>query len=122
MVMASYLVRPGDFRRLLGSPPSRCSKTSVVRFSAVTLLTPATYFPFHFTRNLKFLYGSQRCALTVNCAMFASIALCRSYADDLLDLDDDEFGRTQRRKADDNIDAALVLVERSGAVLVAFYE
>src|SRR3954463_14937073 len=61
-VTASYLVRPGDLRELLGSPPSRCSTTSVVRFSELTLLTPATYRPSHFTRNLKFLYGSKRCA------------------------------------------------------------
>ena len=41
-VIASYSVRPGDFRLLLGSPPSRCLTTSVVRLSALTLLTPAT--------------------------------------------------------------------------------
>src|SRR5947208_1761164 len=65
-LMASYSVRPGDFRLLLGSPPSRCLTTSVVRFKPPTLLTPATYLPSHFTRNLKFLYGSNRCAFTVN--------------------------------------------------------
>src|SRR5438874_10450597 len=65
-VIASYSVRPGDFRLLLGSPPSRCFTTSVVRLRAVILLTPATYLLSHFTRNLKFLYGSKRCALTVN--------------------------------------------------------
>src|SRR6266496_6724401 len=68
-VIASYSVRPGDLRLLLGSPPSRCLTTSVVRFSELTLLTPATYLPSHLTRNLKFLYGSKRCALTVNCAI-----------------------------------------------------
>src|SRR5256885_16284584 len=72
IVIASYSVRPGDLRLLEGSPPSRCFTTSVVRFSVLTLLTPATYLPSHFTRNLKFLYGSKRCALTVNCA----IAIC----------------------------------------------
>ena len=41
-VIASYSVRPGDLRRADGSPPSRCSTTSVVRLSALTLLTPAT--------------------------------------------------------------------------------
>src|SRR6266849_301918 len=71
-VMASYSVRPGDLRLLLGSPPSRCSTTSVVRLSPPTLLTPATYLPSHFTRNLKFLYGSHRCGLTLNCAMACS--------------------------------------------------
>src|SRR5512135_923762 len=59
-VIASYSVRPGDFRLLLGSPPSRCLTTSVVRLSALTLLIPATYetTPLllgHLTRNLKFL-------------------------------------------------------------------
>src|SRR5215469_9109102 len=65
-VIGSYLVRPGDFRDVDGSPPSRCSTTSVVRLRPPTLLTPATYFPSHLTRNLKFLYGSNRCAFTVN--------------------------------------------------------
>src|SRR2546422_518655 len=68
-VIASYSVRPGDLRLLLGSPPSRCLTTSVVRFSALHLLTPATYLPSHFRRNLKFLYGSKRWGLTLNCAM-----------------------------------------------------
>src|SRR4029077_11514166 len=71
-VTASNSVRPGDFRLLLGSPPSRCFTTSVVRLSALHLLTPATYLPSHFTRNLKFLYGSNRCGLTLNCAMACS--------------------------------------------------
>src|SRR6185369_3085806 len=65
-VIGSYSVRPGDLRLLLGSPPSRCLTTSVVRLSALTLLTPATYFPSHLTRNLKFLYGSKRVVLTLN--------------------------------------------------------
>src|SRR5678815_3285172 len=56
--IASYFVRPGDLRELDGSPPSRCSTRSVERFSAPTLEMPATYRPSHFTRNLKFLYGS----------------------------------------------------------------
>src|SRR2546423_15657985 len=62
-VIASYFVRPGDLRLVDGSPPTRCSTTSVERLSAPTLLTPATYRPSHFTRNLKFLYGSNRCGL-----------------------------------------------------------
>src|SRR5262249_60665171 len=65
-VIASNSVRPGDFRELDGSPPSRCLTTSVDRFNVPTLLTPATYLPSHLTRNLKFLYGSKRVALTVN--------------------------------------------------------
>src|SRR5208282_2324186 len=60
-LMASYLFRPGDLWDVEGSPPSRCSTTSVVRLNELTLLTPATYLPSHFTRNLKFLYGSLRC-------------------------------------------------------------
>src|SRR2546427_7506494 len=68
-VMASYSLRPGDLRLLEGSPPSRCFTTSVVRFRPPTLLTPATYLPSHFTRNLKFLYGSKRFVLTLNCAI-----------------------------------------------------
>src|SRR4051812_28920114 len=69
-VIASNSVRPGDFRDDDGSPPSRCFTTSVVRLRLETLLMPATYFPSHFTRNLKFLYGSKRWAFTLNCAMF----------------------------------------------------
>src|SRR5215468_5649393 len=70
-VIGSYSVRPGDLRLELGSPPSRCFTTSVVRLSMLTLLMPATTCvpgP-NFTRNLKFLYGSNRCGLTVNCAI-----------------------------------------------------
>src|ERR687887_2692186 len=59
-VIASYSVRPGDLRLEDGSPPSRCLTASVVRFSALTLLTPATYRFSHLTLNLKFLYGSKR--------------------------------------------------------------
>src|SRR3954471_8923992 len=68
-VIASYSLRPGDLRLVLGSPPSRCFTTSVVRFRALILLTPATYFPSHFSRNLKFLYGSNRLVFTENLAM-----------------------------------------------------
>src|SRR5687768_6809171 len=70
-VIASYSVRPGDLRLALGSPPSRCCTTSVVRLSAPTLLTPATYRPSHLTRNLKFLYGSNRVGLALNCPIGA---------------------------------------------------
>ena len=54
-IIASYSVRPGDLRLELGSPPSRCFTTSVVRFKGLTLEMPATYLPSHLTRNLKFL-------------------------------------------------------------------
>src|SRR5438876_9939365 len=72
-VIASYSVRPGDLRLLLGSPPSRCLTTSVVRLRVPTLLIPATYLPSHLTRNLKFLYGSNRCAFTVNSAIVCAL-------------------------------------------------
>ena len=39
------------------------------RLSMLTLLTPSTYLPSHFTRYLKFLYGSKRCGFTLNCAI-----------------------------------------------------
>src|SRR5205823_9362768 len=66
-VIASYSVRPGDLRLLLGSPPSRCLTTSVLRLRPPTLLTPATNSGLspNFTRNLKFLYGSNRCGLVL---------------------------------------------------------
>src|SRR5664279_2263294 len=68
-VIASYSVRPGDFRLLLGSPPSRCLTTSVVFLRALILLMPATYWPSHEILNLKFLYGSKRVVFAENCAM-----------------------------------------------------
>src|SRR2546426_9498174 len=89
-VIASYLVRPGDLRPVLGSPPSLCSTISVVRLRAPTLLTPATYLPSHFTRNLKFLYGSKRSAFTLNWAMTPSLGC--DLTGHLLNLDDDELG------------------------------
>src|SRR5882724_5127205 len=84
-VMASNSVRPGDLRLLDGSPLSLCFTTSVERFNIPTLLTPATYRPSHLTRNLKFLYGSNRVVLTVNCAMFQFL-LHLDVACQLLDL------------------------------------
>src|SRR5208283_2509382 len=68
-VMASNLFRPGDLWDVEGSPPSRCSTTSVVRLKLLTLLIPATYLPSHFRRNLKFLYGSLRCGFAGKIAM-----------------------------------------------------
>src|SRR5206468_7098342 len=122
-VMASYSVRPGDLRLLLGSPPSRCLTTSVVRFSMPTLLTPATYRPSHLTRNLKFLYGSKRCALTVNWATGVLLpALRHDLSSDLLDLDDHELRGLQRREAHDHVhDAEIDVVLRRG-LLVALHE
>src|SRR6266496_2875394 len=92
-VIASYSVRPGDLRLLLGSPPSRCLTTSVVRLSVLTLLTPATYLLSHLTRNLKFLYGSKRWALTLNWAMVTPFASDFDLSGDLLQLDHHELGR-----------------------------
>src|SRR5438270_11753735 len=71
-VIGSYSVRPGDLRVLLGSPPSRCLTPSVPRYKPPTLLIPATYFPSHFSQNLKLLHGSNRCGLTLNCPIDAS--------------------------------------------------
>src|SRR5215475_5839725 len=89
-VMGSYSVLPADLRLDDGSPPSRCLTTSVVRLSADTLLTPATYLPSHLTRNLKFLYGSKRWALTTNCAMGLLSVSGLELAGELGDADHDE--------------------------------
>src|SRR5262245_56642058 len=119
-VIASYSVRPGDLRLLLGSPPSRCLTTSVVFFSPLTLLTPATYRPSHLTRNLKFLYGSKRSGLTLNWAIAPSLRL--HLAGDLLDLDDDELGGLQWGEADHDVDDAEVDVVLGRGFLVALDE
>src|SRR5688500_14759948 len=105
-VIGSYLLRPGDLRDVDGSPPLRCSTTSVLRLSALTLETPATYLPSHFTRNLKFLYGSSRRAFTLNWAMSFSLDL--RLLGHLLQLDDDEFGWLEWREADFDVHDALV--------------
>src|SRR5262245_52175090 len=100
-VIASNSVRPGDLREVLGSPPSRCLTTSVVRLSAPTLQMPATKRPSHRTRNLKFLYGSKRCALTLNWAMVSSSR--RDLAGQLLQLDEHELRGLERREADHDV-------------------
>src|SRR5262245_33793777 len=120
-LMASYSVRPGDFRLLLGSPPSRCLTTSVVRLRPPTLLTPATYLPSHLTRNLKFLYGSRRVAFTLNCAMVFSF-LSGDLPCELLDLDDDELRRLQGCKADDDVHDAKVDVVLCGRFFIALHK
>src|SRR5262249_4218986 len=130
-VIASYSVRPGDLRVLLGSPPSRCLTTSVVRFSPVTLLTPATYFPSHLMRNLKFLYGSYRCGLefTLNGGinhpflLIALIVLRISNFDlsgHLLNSNDHEFGGLEWCKADLDIDDPFVDVALRRRLRIAF--
>src|SRR5436190_18213971 len=122
-VMGSYLVRPGDLRPVLGSPPSRCSTTSVVRFRALTLLTPATYLPSHFKRNLKFLYGSKRCGLTLNCAMAPQLPrLGLDMTGHLLDLDDHKLGRLQRGEANQDVDDAEVDVILGRRLVIALDE
>src|SRR5918994_1451264 len=95
-VMASYFVRPGDRRLVLGSPPSRCSTTSVVRLRALTLLIPATGLPSHKRRNLKFLYGSSRRGEIV---VPLSAILTSLYCDlprHLLQLDNHKLSRLKR--------------------------
>src|SRR5215216_6285528 len=119
-VTASYLVRPGDLWLVLGLPPSRCSTSSVDRLRADTLLTPATYRPSHRTRNLKFLYGSKRVGFTLNCATTASSRL--DLAGDLLDPQDDELHRLERREPDEDVHDAAVDVVLRGRLLVALDE
>src|SRR2546421_4144626 len=122
-VIASNLVRPGFLRLVLGSPPSRCSTTSVVRLSPPTLLTPATYFPSHLTRNLKFLYGSNRCALTANCgaAMVSScscaLILNFDLTGHLLQVEDHELGRLEWCESHDDVDDAQIPVILCGGLL-----
>src|SRR5262252_8037197 len=102
-VMASYSVRPGDLRDEDGSPPSRCLTTSVVRLNADILLTPATKRPSHLTRNLKFLYGSNRLGFTLNCAMTPPFPSRLDLAGELRDLDDHELRGLQRCEADQDV-------------------
>src|SRR5215213_10892965 len=119
-VIASYFVRPGDLWLVLGLPPSRCSTSSVERLRADTLLTPATYRPSHRTRNLKFLYGSNRVGFTLNCATAASSRL--DLAGDLLDPQNDELGGLQRREPDEDVHDAAVDVVLGGRLAVALDE
>src|SRR5208283_3697680 len=90
-VMASYLLRPGDLWEAEGSPPARCSTTSVVRFKPVSLLPPYTYLPSHFKRNLKFLYGSTRFGFTGNGCAIRIASLGLNLSGHLLDLNHHEL-------------------------------
>src|SRR5215212_929474 len=119
-VTASYFVRPGDLWLVLGLPPSRCSTSSVERLRADTLLTPATYRPSHRTRNLKFLYGSNRVGFTLNCATAASSRL--DLAGDLLDAQNDELRGLERRESDEDVHDAAVDVVLCGCLAVALDE
>src|SRR5262249_42245151 len=114
-VTGSNLEGPGECRCVLMSPPSRWLTTSVERFRALTLLTPATIAngppgsDCHFTRNLNLVYGSIRCVLTVNCAIsHLPRDLCLDLSGLLLERDDYELGRLQRCKPDDHVDDAEV--------------
>src|SRR5689334_18920190 len=72
-VIGSDFVRPGSLRTMEdGSPASRHSMVSVVRLSADILDNPATKRLSHFTRNLKFLYGSRRWVFPGNVGMIHS--------------------------------------------------
>src|SRR6185312_127657 len=101
--------------------PSRCLTTSVVRLRELTLLTPSTYLPFHFTRNLKFLYGSRRSGLALNWATLVLLS-GSDLSRHLLQRDDDELGRFQRREADRDVDDAAVDVVLRGGGAVALDE
>jgi hypothetical protein len=58
---------------------------SVIRRSGLTDEMPATYLPSHFTRNLKFLYGSKRCVLTANSAIRTSFGFVVEQHDSVID-------------------------------------
>src|SRR5262245_57651434 len=92
-----------------------------------TLLMPATgeLLPTNLTRNLKFLYGSNRKAFTVNSAIGGSFERRRSDFDlssDLLERDDHELGGLERREADDHVDDAEVDIRLGGGLFVALDE
>src|SRR5215469_10134320 len=71
-VTESYLVLPGDLRLPKESPPSRYLTISVACAGpTLSLFMPATYLPSHFNRNLKFLYGSDRCGFALNPGMIS---------------------------------------------------
>src|SRR3954471_2181504 len=71
-LIGSYFDLPGIWCGPLESPPSYQGVTSVVRFRALHLLSPATYWPSHLILNLNPRYGSNRVVLTVNLAIGCS--------------------------------------------------
>src|SRR5262249_36907040 len=71
-VIGSYFVFPGIWCGPLESPPSYQGVTSVVFFSALHLLRPATYWLSILILKRNPRYGSNRVVLTVN------LAICRS--------------------------------------------
>src|SRR6266699_1267158 len=118
----------GLTRDVDGSPPSRWVTASVERLRVLTLLMPATYFPSHLTRNLKFLYGSNRCALTANCgaAMVSScscaLILNFDLTGHLLQVEDHELGRLEWCESHDDVDDAQIPVILCGGFPVALDE
>src|SRR6185436_13248717 len=59
-VISPIFDRPGSFRTVEGSPPSRYSITSISTRRPVHSENPASAIPSISTRKLKFLYGSLR--------------------------------------------------------------
>src|SRR5690606_34112393 len=111
------------FRPVDGSPPTRCSTTSVVRLRAPTLEIPATKRPSQRTRNLKFLYGSKRRGFTLNSAIVvAPQSLRLTLTRDLLDRNDDELGGLERCEAHQHVDDAEVDVRLRGRRGIALHE
>ena len=116
-VIASYFVRPGDLRLVDGSPPSRCSTTSVVRLSALTLLIAGDVAAVPLHPELEVLVRVEPLRID---AELSHHALLMSRAGELLQPDDDELGRLQRREPDDDVDDAevdVVLRRRLGVAL-----
>src|SRR4051794_31006642 len=70
--IASYFVLPGIWCGPLVSPPSYQDVTSVVRFRALHLFSPATYWPSHLILNRNPRYGSNLVLLTVKRAISPS--------------------------------------------------
>src|SRR5262245_1136173 len=119
--MASNLFRPGDLWDVEGSPPSRCSTTSVVRFRLLHLLIPATYLLSHFKRNLKFLYGSRRVGLAGNIAITV-VSSGLQLTGHLLDLNHNKFGWIERGEPNQNVHDALVDAGLGIILRVALHE
>ena len=55
MIRGSYMVRPGDLWKPLGSLPVLFVTTSVLLRRPLTRVTPGTMAPSNITRNLKCL-------------------------------------------------------------------
>src|SRR5579885_1789040 len=107
------------------SPASCHSVISVLRFSAVILLRPATYWPSHLTLKRKLRYGSNRLVLafiraiaapplpscTVQKPSDSRSALARCFllgrlVDLLAQLQDDKLGGLEGCEANQDVDHA----------------